>query len=201
MNKNLLIIFIRNPELGKCKTRLAKTVGNENAFEIYRILLKHTFEITKHLRSDKAIYYSENIREDDIWDNNIYQKFQQKGEDLGMRMLNSFENSFLSKYEHVVIIGSDILDLKQKHIESAFRALESNDVVLGPSEDGGYYLLGMKKLYPVIFHNKKWGTETVRCETLNELKSQKVILLELLNDIDVYNDIKDYDILKPFLIK
>jgi len=201
MNKNLLIIFTRNPELGKCKTRLAESVGNENALKIYKILLKHTLELTKQLKSDKAVYYSEQIRENDIWDKNIYQKHQQIGEDLGIRMLHSFKKSFQSGYENVVVIGCDILDLKQQHIETAFTALKSNDVVIGPAEDGGYYLLGMNKLYTNIFHNKKWGTSTVRGDTLNDLKNQKVILLELLNDIDIYNDIKDYDVLKSFLIK
>lgn len=200
MNKNLLIIFARNPELGKCKTRLAKTVGNDNAFKIYKILLQHTLALTKQLRSDKAVYYSVQIIENDIWDKNIYQKFQQEGKDIGLRMLHAFKNSFQSGYEKVVIIGSDILDLKQQHIEAAFTALKYNDVVLGPAEDGGYYLLGMNKLYPAIFHNKKWGTRTVRYDTLNDLKNKKVILLEMLNDIDIYSDIKDHHDLKPYLI-
>lgn len=201
MNKNLLIIFTRNPEIGKCKTRLAKTVGDENAFKIYKILLQHTVDLTISLDFDKVVSYSEQIIENDIWDKNVYQKQQQIGEDLGIRMLNAFKNGFQSGYEKVVLIGSDILDLKQQHIKAAFTALNLNDVVVGPAEDGGYYLLGMNTLHPSLFYHKKWGTESVRHDTLNDLKDQKVALLGMLNDIDVYNDIKDYDILKPYLLK
>jgi len=201
MKKNLIIIFTRNPEIGKCKTRLAKTVGDENAFKIYKILLQYTVDLTKPLRFDKAVYYSLKINENDIWDKNIYQKHQQIGKDLGVKMLNAFKKSFYSGYKKVIIIGSDMLDLKQQHIEAAFTALKSNDVVIGPAEDGGYYLLGMNTLYSAIFYNKKWGTDSVGHDTLNDLKNQKVALLEMLNDIDIYNDIKDYDILKPYLIK
>jgi len=201
MNKNLLIIFTRNPEIGKCKTRLAKTVGDENAFKIYKILLQHTVDLTLSLDFDKVVSYSEQIIENDIWDKNVYQKQQQIGEDLGIRMLNAFKNGFQSGYEKVVLIGSDILDLKQQHIKAAFTALNLNDVVVGPAEDGGYYLLGMNTLYPSLFCHKKWGTESVRHDTLNDLKDQKVALLAMLNDIDIYNDIKDYDNLKPYLLK
>jgi hypothetical protein len=70
---------------------------------------------------------------------------------------------------------------------------------MGPALDGGYYLLGMKNLHPNIFENKNWGTETVRNETLSDLKNKSVFLLEALNDIDVYEDLKNYDVFKPYL--
>ena len=79
MTKNLILIFTRNPELGKCKTRLAKTVGNENALTIYKILLNHTSKIVAEVEYDKAVYYSVKVRINDLWDDNIYQKHQQQG--------------------------------------------------------------------------------------------------------------------------
>jgi len=199
MTKNLILIFTRNPELGKCKTRLAKKVGDENALTIYKMLLQHTANIVEQLTCDKAVYYSVKVRDNDLWDNNLYQKHQQQGDDLGYRMQNAFNKSFKAGYEKVLIVGSDLYDLKPRHIQDAFKKLNTYDAVLGPAEDGGYYLLGMKALLPNIFENKDWGTETVRKDTLNDLKAQRVALLESLNDIDVFDDVKDYDIFKPYL--
>jgi rSAM/selenodomain-associated transferase 1 len=188
-HKNLLLIFTRNPELGKAKTRLAKTVGDETALEIYKFLLERTRDISSQVNSDKAVYYSVKIRENDIWDKKKFQKYQQFGEDLGIRMQNAFKNGFETGYEKVMIIGSDLYDLSSKNIEKAFTELDKNDVVIGPAEDGGYYLLGMNSLQENVFHNKEWGTETVRENTLTDLKDKKVKLLGIKNDIDVYEDI------------
>lgn len=193
MNKNLLLIFTRNPELGKVKTRLAKTIGNEKALEIYKLLLKKTKDVTQDLHCDKAVYYSVKIRENDIWDETIYQKHQQHGKDLGTRMQNAFNNAFNNGYEKVLIIGSDLFDLTPNHINTAFKKLNTNDLVIGPAEDGGYYLLGMKKNHPAIFKNKEWGTNSVRKDTLSDLKNNTVNLLEELNDIDLYDDLKKHD--------
>lgn len=201
MTKNLILIFTRNPELGKCKTRLAKTIGDENALTIYKMLLQHTSNVVEQVNCDKAVYYSVKVRDQDLWDNTIYQKYQQQGIDLGYRMQNAFDNSFKAGYEKVLIVGSDLYDLKPQHIQDAFNQLDSHDVTIGPAEDGGYYLLGMKHLHPNIFEHKNWGTETVRAATLNDLKTKKVALLEPLNDIDIYEDVKDYDIFKPYLKK
>ena len=76
-HKNLLLIFTRNPELGKSKTRLAKTIGDQTALEIYKFLLKRTQEIAVKVNADKAVYYSVKVRNNDIWDSSIYQKYQQ----------------------------------------------------------------------------------------------------------------------------
>ena len=190
MNKNIVIVFVRNPELGKVKTRLAKTIGDENALKIYTILLKHTESILHKLSSDKVVYYSEEIQVNDLWDATRYQKKLQQGTDLGARMQNAFETAFKNSYEKVVIVGSDLFDLKPSHIEDAFSALENNEVVLGPSLDGGYYLLGMKKMHPTVFKNKEWGTDSVLESTLKNLNQQNVKLLEALNDIDTFEDLE-----------
>lgn len=199
MSKNLLLIFTRNPELGKVKTRLAKSVGDKTALEIYKFLLKKTKEVTQDLTYDKAVYYSVKVRENDIWDSKTYQKHQQIGNDLGIRMQNAFLNSFNAGYEKVMIIGSDLFDLTSEIIDKAFQKLNDNDVVIGPAEDGGYYLLGMKSLQPNIFKNKAWGTSSVRKETLVNLKDKKVHLLEELNDVDVFEDIQNHPAFAHFL--
>lgn len=199
-SKNLLLIFTRNPELGKAKTRLAKKVGDETALEIYKFLLKRTRNVSLEVSSDKAVYYSVKIRENDIWDPTIFKKHQQNGEDLGIRMLNAFKNGFEAGYQKVLIIGSDLYDLSPKNIEKAFTELDKNDVVIGPAEDGGYYLLGMNSLQENVFKNKDWGTETVRKHTLLDLFDKKVKLLAFKNDIDVYEDIVNIpEIMETFI--
>ena len=196
--ENLLLIFTRNPELGKVKTRLAKTVGDETALKIYKFLLQKTRDISSKVTSDKAVYYSVKIRNNDIWDTNSYQKYQQLGEDLGLRMLNAFKNSFDAGYKKVLIIGSDLYDLSTERIDIAFNELDTNDVVIGPAEDGGYYLLGMNTLKENIFKNKDWGTDTVRKDTLVDLKDKKVHLLSALNDVDVFEDIEHHEAFQHF---
>ena len=199
MPKNLLLVFTRNPELGKVKTRLAKTVGDKTALEIYTFLLERTRDIAAKVSADKAVYYSVKVRENDIWDASIFQKHQQVGEDLGIRMLHAFKNGFKAGYEKVIIIGSDLYDLTSETIENAIIALENNEVVIGPAEDGGYYLLGMNSLEEKIFKNKDWGTETVRKDTLEDLKDKKVFLLGELNDVDVFEDIEHHPAFQTFL--
>lgn len=200
LNKNLLLIFTRNPELGKCKTRLAAKTGDKVALDIYNFLLNHTVSITQNLIDvDKQVHYSIAIRENDIWDANIYSKKLQNGDDLGIRMENAFKQGFADGYQNIIIIGSDMFDMTKGDLENAFNLLNKNNFVIGPATDGGYYLLGMKKLNSAIFKNKNWGTDTVLQDTLNNLKDEKTILLEAKNDVDYYEDIKDIDAFKPFL--
>ncbi|MGB5821407.1 MAG: TIGR04282 family arsenosugar biosynthesis glycosyltransferase [Saonia sp.] len=198
-SENLLLIFTRNPELGKCKTRLAATVGDEAALKIYQFLLQHTVKITRSLKASKTTYYSEAIWEDDIWDATIYDKKIQQGDDLGQRMSNAFQSGFTSGFKKIIVIGSDMYDLTTADLENAFAVLDQHDYVVGPAEDGGYYLLGMKLYNEVLFKNKAWGKETVLRDTLNDIKDQNIKLLETKNDIDLYQDIKDIEAFQLFL--
>jgi len=197
--KNLLMIFTRNPELGKCKTRLAATIGDQSALDVYNFLLKHTVSITRNLEVSKEVHYSVKVRENDLWDSKIYAKKQQFGDDLGQRMEYAFQTGFSKGYQNIIIIGSDIYDLSQKDIESAFIALKTHQYVIGPATDGGYYLFGMKFLNSQVFKNKKWGTATVLQDTINDLSKENIKLLEERNDVDLYEDIKDIDVFQKFL--
>ena len=198
-SKQLLLIFTRNPEIGKCKTRLAATIGDFAALEVYKFLLEHTVKITENLKVDKRVYYSEAIWTNDIWPDNIFEKKLQQGDDLGSRMLRAFRDGFDAGYENIIIIGSDMYDLSEKDLEIAFKDLKSFDYVIGPAEDGGYYLLGMNSINQALFQNKNWGKPTVLSSTLNDLKQHKFTLLETRNDIDVIEDIKDHRAFLPFL--
>ena len=195
----LLLIFTRNPKLGKCKTRLAATIGSQAALDIYMILLRHTAEITKDLNCSKEVYYSEEIPENDLWDKDIYAKQLQEGNDLGERMYNAFKSGFQKGYQKIIIIGSDIYDLNSETIEAGFNSLENSDFVIGPAADGGYYLLGMNSLNHEVFLNKNWGSDKVLETTLNNLAHKKITLLQTKNDIDVYEDLKEFDVFQSFV--
>ena len=197
-SKELLLIFTRNPELGKVKTRLAKDVGDEAALAIYKFLLDHTVSVTKILASDKEVYYSEEIHHNDIWDPEVFTKKLQQGEDLGDRMKNAFAEGFKNGYTKIAIIGSDLYDINSEEISEAFTKLDETDFVVGPAIDGGYYLLGMRNLNTSIFVNKHWGTSTVLQDTLKDLNAESVSLLKEKNDVDHYSDIKDHTEFQKF---
>ena len=199
-NKNLLVLFIRNPELGKVKSRLAASIGNQKALNVYIELLNHTHQISLNVQADKNLYYSESVVNSDIWDETIFSKNVQRGNDLGEKMLNAFKDGFAEGHEKVVIIGSDIFELQSSHITNAFDDLEKFDTVVGPAQDGGYYLLGTKQLIPELFKNKKWGTESVLKDTIADLDGLfSVSFLETLNDIDVISDINPDSYLGKYL--
>jgi rSAM/selenodomain-associated transferase 1 len=191
--KSLLIIFYRNPKIGKVKTRLAATVGNEKALEIFRTLSMHTKKISENLLCDKIVFYTDSIDLMDMWPNATYLKSLQQGNDLGERMNNAFAAGFDSQYNSICIIGTDCYELTEDILKQAFNALESSDAVIGPARDGGYYLLGMNKPYTEVFRNKDWSTETVFKETIRDFDSLglKYAKLQMLRDIDIEDDLPE----------
>jgi hypothetical protein len=194
--KKLLMIFVRNPELGKVKTRLAKTVGDKRALEIYNDLLHYTRDVSIKCSSEKAVFYSHFIDDFDGWSNVVYQKFvQEGGDDLGVRIHNAFKLAFEKGYDSVVIIGSDCLELSTHDLEEAFFSLEKKDVIVGPAKDGGYYLLGMNKLHHQLFENKTWSSENVLLDTLLDIENLNLTyqLLDTLSDVDYEEDLKEMD--------
>ncbi len=195
--KEVLLIFAKNVQYGKVKTRLAATIGNQKALSVYRRLVAHTVSITSKLKIDKIVFYSDSIIDKDEWGNNIYQKKLQSGKDLGERMKNAFKSSFTAGYQKVIIIGTDCFELNEGLINMAFERLNDDDIVLGPAKDGGYYLLGMKKFHPSLFENIEWSSEKVLKQTLTSAMrlNLSVFLLPPLSDIDREADLKDYSAL------
>ncbi len=191
---NALLLFIRNPEPGKVKTRLAAGVGHEKALEVYRFLLEHTRQTAEAVTARRLLFYSETMAENDGWDPLIFEKHLQTGHDLGERMFNAFETAFEAGATHVVIVGSDCPELTSAHLDEAFQLLDAHDAVLGPSADGGYYLLGLKKNAPELFENMTWSVDTVFGETVKRLKNtgKSVALLPVLNDIDTEEDWRNF---------
>lgn len=184
-----LIVFAKNPVLGKVKTRLAATVGNKKALEVYRKLLLHTRLIITPFIGKTIFYFTDTLEEEEGW-SQFDQRLQQ-GATLGVRMSNAFNEAFEEGTNKVIIIGTDCYDISSTIIAEAFDTLNDNDVVIGPAEDGGYYLLGMKKFHPDFFKNKRWSTETVFIDTLEEVKKLglKHKNLQTLMDIDTEKEL------------
>lgn len=189
-----LIIFARNPVRGKVKTRLAATMGDDKALSVYQSLLEHTVQVTQQLSCDRYVFYADGISLNDVWSDEVYLKKNQKGNDLGQRMLHAFDILFEQGYQKVIIIGTDCFELSYSILLDAFIALDTNEVVIGPSIDGGYYLLGMQQFYPILFEEKAWSTDTVYSSTVQQLDIQKISyhILPILNDIDTEDDWKQY---------
>lgn len=188
--KEALIIFTKNPVHGKVKTRLAATVGNDRALEVYTALINHTHAITKYLNCDKIVFYADEIIENDAWKHG-YAKHLQQGKDLGERMMNAFEYCFNQGYSKVEIIGTDCPELNEDTINSAFNKLNKYNVIIGAAADGGYYLLGMGKMHKKLFENIEWSTNKVFDKTIERCNQSDLtyFLLPLLHDVDEENDL------------
>lgn len=187
----LLIIFYRNPEIGKVKTRLAATIGDGEALGVYLKLVAHTRTITEQLPCAKVVFYSNYIDTEDNWSSAVFQKKLQQGHELGDRMKQAFQQGFTDGFNSICIIGTDCYELTSEIIAEAFKKLKSHDAVMGPAADGGYYLLGMNKLHTPLFKNKQWSTETVARDTLKDFESigLQYHLLPQLNDVDLETDL------------
>lgn len=188
-SSSALIIFVRNPELGKVKTRLAKSVGDEKALEIYKALLEHTRETVLKIDVNRLLFYVDKINEQDDWSEAHFEKVVQVGEELGARMLHSFEIA-LQKHDKAVIVGSDIPQINPEILQEAFDKLDDHDFVIGPAMDGGYYLLGMKKSTPELFNNMEWSTPDVFQQTVDRIKQSGGSFHQVatLSDIDYIED-------------
>lgn len=197
-NENVLLIFIKNPKKGRVKTRLAEDIGSSKALDVYQQLLKITKSITDQLKVDRQVWYSDFIDNNDIWSDGGYAKRLQSGDDLGERMKEAFRQAFASEYEKVVIIGSDCAEMTPQILEQSFQALDDADIVIGPSKDGGYYLLGMSFFYPDLFADIKWSTPTVYDRTISKITTMNLPMhtLPVLNDIDNEEDLLQSEVSK-----
>lgn len=195
---NALIIMSRIPVAGKTKTRLMKILTGEQCVVIHKSFLMDVFNVTNFLKEDVDIYltYSNegpfSIIEPLIPD--YIKTFPQSGETLGERMRNAIGNLLDNGYDKVVLIGSDIPEVQPNNIEKAFEILDEKDVCFGPTMDGGYYLIGMKKMHPIVFESDiKWGSKSVFYNTMEILNKAnlQVEFVDKYEDIDTEEDLKN----------
>lgn len=198
MEDRQLIVFVKNKELGQVKTRLAKTVGDEKALFIYKALLQHTCRVAGKVAALRKVCYSSYVDSNDEFESDLFEKRIQVEADLGIRMYTAFKESFGERAAKVILIGSDCYEITSEIIENGFAALNTNDYVLGPANDGGYYLIGMKVINKSVFENMVWSTEDVLLDTIIDIQAQNksFFLLPTLTDVDEEKDLGE---LKNFL--
>ena len=203
MPANVVTLMAKFPIKGEVKTRLAAQVGQDRALEIYKALLENTIE---KCRPGKKEDYCFGLA---ITPVNLLERFTveypgldfyfpQNGDDLGSRM-NHALNQILSDKDNqkAILIGADIPDLRDEIIEDALSGLNENDLVFGPTVDGGYYLIGLKSPAPWLFEGISWGGTDVLETSLRYADQQGLSyhLLKQLSDLDRWEDLK----LFPFL--
>nr|WP_319493230.1 TIGR04282 family arsenosugar biosynthesis glycosyltransferase [uncultured Desulfobacter sp.] len=192
---NAVIVFIKAPEKGRVKTRLAKGVGDAAALVLYRCFVMDVLDMVQSTPwTLRVYYYPENAYElVRTWLGDDLDLFPQKGDTLGDKMENALADTFAAGYERAVLIGSDLPDLPSGIIDSAFSGLEERSAAIGPSLDGGYYLIGFTAagFTPRIFHGIPWSTNQVFDLTLNRFKDYQVshCTLPVWQDIDTREDL------------
>ncbi len=195
--KPCLILMLKYPQPGAVKTRLIPVLGERRACEVYRALVCHTLEEAQRFASKSSAALVVRVAgapDDDAvrrWLGDGI-RFQPQGDgDLGQRMERAVQDAFAEGASSVVVIGADCPNLTAGHLDAAFRALESNEVVFGPAFDGGYYLIGMRRFLPELFRDISWSTESVLEETMVAANNAGVQWrsLETLHDLDRPDDL------------
>lgn len=188
-------MFLKYPERGAVKTRLSNSLGDELTYELYLCFLSDISAMTRQIKAETIIVYSgqEGLSFPDFPG---VQCLRQRGNNIGERMHNAFADVFAQGFEQCVLIGSDSPDLPDVLVNDAFAKLDLADVVLGPSTDGGYYLIGCRRqsLCPSIFNGINWSTPEVFTETIKRLEKAelKYSQLQLWEDIDEFDDLKNF---------
>ncbi len=196
-SENCVLFFVKYPMAGRVKTRLAEHVGQDVATDLYKSFVADILSTMHALSVNfKIVFYPPDAENQfQQWLGEEYSYSPQIGKELGERMKTAFLQAFSDGYNSVVIIGSDIPDLPAEYLKLGFKALETNDVVVGPSSDGGYYLIGFAKeaFLPDVFKGISWSGTDVFEDTLNILKGhrQKVYLLPQWHDVDTWADLSE----------
>jgi hypothetical protein len=198
MKKVALIIFVKIPMKGRVKTRLSPHLSDEKILELYKSFVIKITSTCSLLKGVKRFLGCMPTKDDDfimaLAERYGYECFEQRGQDLGQRIINAFRDYFKKGYERVVIIGSDSPTLPLEYIRQSFRILGEKDFVLGPCNDGGYYLVGARKLYEHVFRRIPWDTPEVLNRTLDRLDSRGIdyFLLPFWYDVDTIDDLRFY---------
>lgn len=192
-----LIIFVKSPLPGQCKTRLIPLLNPQGACDFYKSLVTHCFKQLTDLRNINIVIYAY----PDIQDNFIKQLAErsnfnihpQQGNNLGERMHNALQHS-LSSNTKAVLIGTDCPLIDMSYITQAFDALDNHDIVIGPAEDGGYVLIGATQIETALFDNIQWSSDQVLHQSLEKVQAAGYTstVLRTLWDIDTPEDFAQY---------
>lgn len=198
---NALILFTRVPIPGKTKTRLMPFLNGEECAEVHACFVKDIYEKSKEVEADLFVFYTPKDEKKlltPLFEQDVI-CLPQYGEDLGERMKNAIGIVLRMGYEKVILIGTDIPQIHPETLNNAFDNLEEKDIVIHPTFDGGYYLIGMKKEYDSIWKIERYGTNTVIYDTLQHMRNERLSTAvgQMYYDVDnkedllhLYNDIQ-----------
>jgi rSAM/selenodomain-associated transferase 1 len=192
-----ILLFVKYPEKGQVKLRLSADLNEEIVQELYRCFVQDTLATIKIIDAQLFICFlpidaQKNFHE---WLGSTFSFLPQEGVDLGERMKNCFSEVFTKGFRRAILIGSDSPDLPGTFLHNAFTELQTHDVVLGPSTDGGYYLIGFRDttFEPLVFDGIHWSSSSVFEETLKKIhyKKHRLSLLPVWSDVDTITDLKN----------
>jgi rSAM/selenodomain-associated transferase 1 len=191
MASNHLIIFVKAPRRGAVKTRLARAIGEEAARGAYEKMVEELVERLASIPTVELRFTPDDaVTEIRQWRRDNWHLRPQGEGDLGQRLERAFADAFANGAQYVAVIGSDCPAITPDDIRSAWTVLETNDVVLGPAQDGGYWLIGLGEPRPALFQTIDWSTDKVLKQTLRRARARnlKVELLRELSDVDTESD-------------
>lgn len=186
-----LLVFARAPELGETKTRLAAGLGQQQALDAYRLMVERTLDTCVQSGLPVTLCLTDSTTETEAWlRSGLFSRMQQVGGDLGERMFNAIRSALRAGHRRVVLIGVDCPVMTTDYLHDAFDKLHHADLVLGPVEDGGYVLIGMRAEHSMLFEGINWGSADVLAATLTRARQAGLIveLLEQLWDVDTPQD-------------
>lgn len=191
-----LLLFVKNPIPGTVKSRLGRHIGFEQAAALYRCFARDLLLTTQQLGVDQLIFYAPADAQAPVkaWLGPNCHYLPQQGEDLGERMSHAFATCFEMGYSGALITGSDSPDLPLAFLHHGLNALKQQQIVIGPSDDGGYYTLGFtpQNFTPAVFVEMPWSTSTVFAQTMDRLKSSPVYQLPTWYDVDTVEDLRHF---------
>jgi uncharacterized protein len=197
-NMQKILLFVKYPEPGKVKTRMESLLGKDRVAGLYQCFVLDLLETLKDAGYPLSLVFSPSERKREMVHlfGEGYDYRPQEGDGLGERMKNAFRECFAEGTEAAVLIGSDLPDLPAYVLREAFSALKSSAAVIGPSVDGGYYLIGFRKegFSPEIFDGIPWSTDRVLSETMQRLAAAErtVSILPWGRDLDTPEDLQDF---------
>ncbi|MCB9487989.1 MAG: TIGR04282 family arsenosugar biosynthesis glycosyltransferase [Deltaproteobacteria bacterium] len=206
MPKSTLLVFTKTPLPGRVKTRLAASVGEEIACDLYVWMGKEIFDAITQVPglSTKVVMAPEDSSDERVraWLGKDIEIWVQHGDDLGERLANATQDAFDEGAEKVLIVGLDAPDMAARHIEQALAALDEKDACLIPTSDGGYILIGLTRPEAAIFEGIEYGTETVFYETRNRIRAHAMTWAELpeMHDLDTADDIRHFPTIEDWLV-
>ncbi len=192
----ILIIFGRYPEAGRSKTRLIPALGASGAARLHEDMTRHTLRTAAGLARDYPVRVEVHFTGGDeglmrqVFGGDFPYRPQAAG-DLGQKMQAALEGALSRGAKRAVVIGTDCPDLTTLILRQAFEALETRELVLGPAHDGGYFLIGCRRVWPELFADIPWGTDEVWARTLAAARGAGLTphILEPLPDVDRPEDL------------